>query len=428
MKQAYIKYRGQKMDFQIPPDWNLLTFAEFKENTPQGDVEDITREALKRPVSSLPLTDRVSARDSIAIMVEDLTRASPKKAVLSALLETLDSISIPDQQIVIVIALGTHRALTSHELQEAFGREMVTRYQFINHDCQASDLVPIGKLKTGREVKINARVHAASFKIGIGSIFPHPLNGFGGGSKILFPGVADFDSILEHHLKYSFRSESDLGKVEGNPFTEEVISLARSAKLDFIINSVLDHNDRLFEIVSGDPVKAHSQGIEKCKDIISRKFEKKADLTLITTFPYTEGTQIMKPLAPASMITRQGGCIIMAADCTLPLSREYLAGCEKFREKHGANLREAVLRLFDNNQRILENSAPELNMSMAQALLAQNDFDIILVTEDIPPEQVKQIGFQYAKNLEQAFKIADTYFSKPEVHIVPSGGVILPVI
>ncbi len=428
MEKAYVKRGKERLEFEIPSHWNLLTIAEFMDHDPKDNVRAIARESILHPVSSPPLTEQVFARDTIAVIVEDLTRVSPKKEVLGELLSILEELSIPDDRITMVMALGTHRGLTLKELEGAFGRDVAHRYRFVNHDCRSPDLVPIGKLRSGTAVKINPVVHQADFKIGIGSIFPHPMNGFGGGGKILFPGVADFDSILEHHLKYAFRPASDLGLTAGNPFYEEVTAQARAAKLDFIINSVLDHNDRLYDIVAGPVPEAHQAGISICRQILSKPFEKKSDLTVISSFPYTEGTQIMKPLAPATLITREQGCVILVAECTVPLAGQYLSGCDAFRRKHGQNLRKAVIDQFDNNRRILEDGAPEFNMSMAQALLAQNDFHVILVTADMTRDQVNRIGFKYAPDLAAAFEIARGYCARPDVHIVPSGGVILPVI
>jgi len=428
MKKAYVKRQKERLEFEIPSHWNMLTFAEFVDHEPKTNVRSIARESILHPVSSPPLTELVSDKDTIAIIVEDLSRVSPKKEVLGELLKILEEMAIPDEQITVVMALGTHRGLTREEMEGAFGKSVVDRYRFVNHDCLASDLVPVGKLRSGRPVKINPVVYQASFKLGIGSIFPHPMNGFGGGGKILFPGIADFDSILEHHLKYAFRPASDLGLTTGNPFYEEVMALAKAAKLDFIINSVLDHNDRLYDIVAGPPLEAHQAGISICKKILSKPFERKSDLTVISSFPYTEGTQIMKPFAPATLITKGGGCVILVAECTVPLAEQYLSGCEAFRKKHSQNLREAVIRQLDNNQRILEDGAPEFNMSMAQALLAQSDFRVILVTGDMSEDQVKSIGFEYAPDLQTAFEMAKGYCPNPDVHVVPSGGVILPVI
>ena len=105
----------------------------------------------------------------------------------------------------------------------------------------------------------------------------------------MFPGVANFDAILEHHLKYSFRNVV-LGCLENNTFYEEISSLAEAGKLDFIINSVLDHNDNLYSVVAGNPIAAHRAGADICKKIITKKFKKKSDVTIISAFPYTQAT------------------------------------------------------------------------------------------------------------------------------------------
>jgi nickel-dependent lactate racemase len=419
MEKPFLRYKGEKHYFEIPDDWQILTLAAFQDQIGEKDVEQLTREVLNKPIGSAPLKECISSSDRIAILIEDQTRASPKKRILKILLEELGRAQVPKENISIIVSLGTHRALTAEELKDNYGEEVVQQYSIYNHDCQAPDLVPVAKLKTGTVVKINKRVHDATFKIGIGSIFPHPMNGFGGGCKILFPGVSNFDAILEHHLRYSFRGDSRLGTLGGN---------AKEAGLNFILNSVLDHNDHLYDLVGGDPVEAHQKGSDICKEIVSRTFQKKADLTVTSAFPYTEGLQIMKPLAPTSMITKEGGCIILLAHCTSPLPEDYLKACERIRQEYSSNLRESILGLFEKNQRLLEGSSPEYNMSMTQALLGQDMFNVILVTEDIPRESVERLGFLHAKDLDQAFSMSASFNSAPEVHIIPSGGVILPTL
>lgn len=76
----------------------------------------------------------------------------------------------------------------------------------------------------------------------------------------------------------------------------------------------------------------------------------------------------------------------------------------------------------------MEEGAPELNMSMTQVPLAHDDFTVILVSEGIPAETAKRLGFLFAEDFDQAFTIAEAFCTGPEVHIVPSGGIILPVL
>ncbi|MBN2124154.1 MAG: DUF2088 domain-containing protein, partial [Deltaproteobacteria bacterium] len=272
MEKPFVLYGHEKRSFEPLPDWRILTFAAFDDHPGERDPARLTGNALSHPFGSAPLRDRISPSDRVAVLIEDQTRASPKKVVLGVLLEELQEARIPRENITVIVALGTHRAPGPEEMRTLYGEDAVRDYTFINHDCLAPDLVPVGTLESGTVVRINRAVHEATFRIGIGSVFPHPMNGFGGGGKILFPGVADFDSILEHHLKTSFRGGSDLGELEGNPFYDDVCRLAKAGGLHFIVNSVLDHNDRLYEVVAGDPVAAHGAGIGLCRRIISRGF------------------------------------------------------------------------------------------------------------------------------------------------------------
>lgn len=429
MEKSFVIHNGQKFPFEIPSDWKLLTFADFNDKPIRNDVRQLAKKTLKEPIGAPLLRDRLSSSDRVAVLIEDITRASPKKLILETLLEEFNDSNIPSKNISVIISLGTHRGLTSKELENTFGRELLERYEFVNHDCHASDLVPISRLKTGRDVKINRRVYDATFRIGIGSIFPHPMNGFGGGGKILFPGVADFDSIREHHFKYTFHEGTGLGKIDNNIFYEHVCAIARAAKLDYVINSVLDQNDQVHDLVSGDPIHAHLAGVEKSKGIISQKFASKSDLTIISSFPYAEGPQIIKPLAPAAMVTKERGGIILVADCSGNLPDAFVDSFERFHSRHGNNLLGAVLEHFENNHLIMEGGTIDFNMALGLALATQHRFKIILVSKDITREVGEKMGFIYAENMEKAFNLSATICPpNPEVHIIPSGGIILPVI
>lgn len=428
MKSLYLVRRGVKAPFELPSGWRLISFAAFPEQGRGHDPKDLTRRSLKNPVGAPTLAASLSPGHRIAILVEDVTRASPKRLVLEALLEELRSIGIEESRISVIIALGTHRPLAPDEMEGIFGRELLTRYAFLNHDCRAADLVPAGELRTGRSVKINRKVMDADFRIGIGSIFPHPMNGFGGGGKILFPGVADFDSILEHHLLFTFHPGTELGQMQGNLFHEQVCAVARSAGLDFVINSVMNQNDEAADVVCGDPLDAHRSGVEKCKALISRRFDRKADVTLISSFPYLEGPQIVKPLAPASLITKEGACIVLVADLAGALPDPFIEAFQAFHSRFEGRLMDGVLHHFGSKELIMKGGAIDFNMALGMTLAAQHRFKIILVSQDIPKEKVGKMGFLSAENLPEAFDRVSGFFPEPEVHVIPSGGVILPVI
>jgi lactate racemase len=214
--------------------------------------------------------------------------------------------------------------------------------------------------------------------------------------------------------------------LSNNPFYEEIISLAHAGKLDFIINSVLDHNDNLYQVVAGSPVSAHKNGADTCKKLISKTFKQKADITIISAFPYTQATQLMKPLEAASMITKEHGVIILTGKCTSAFNSTYLEACLAFREKHKGRLKEALFEHFDSGQRIIHNGAPELNMSMAQVILALESYQVIMFSKEVPAVDVEKLGYIYAATIDDAIRVSSQFIKSPDVIIVPSGGVIIP--
>ena len=425
MKSMFIRYGHEKLYFDVPESWNVLNLASFDDHPALNDVEVIADKALNNPIHTAPLKENLKSSAKVAILIEDNTRNSPKKHILKVLLDHLDSLSIPPDNISLIVALGTHQPLSHEEMEHTYGEDTVKKYRFYNHECRADDLVSVGALRSGTTVKINRRAYEADYRIGIGSIFPHPLNGFGGGGKILFPGVANFDAILEHHLKYSFRNIV-LGRLDENSFYEEVSYMAEAGRLDFIINSVLDHNDNLYDVVAGNPVAAHRAGAGICKEIITKNFKQKSDVTIISAFPYTQATQLMKPLEPASIITKESGIVILSGKCTSRFLPEYLEACQNFREKNKGNLKESLFDCFDNNQRVIEDGAPELNMSLAQVILAIDSFKVVMFSKEVPPEDAEKLGFLHAETIDDAIEISKQFVKNPLVNIVPSGGVIIP--
>jgi nickel-dependent lactate racemase len=207
-----------------------------------------------------------------------------------------------------------------------------------------------------------------------------------------------------------------------------VCAIARSAGLVFIVNSVLDRRDHLFDVVAGDPVHAHLAGIEISKSILSQHFPEKADLTLTTSFPYKEGPQIVKALAPASMVTKEGGCIILHAECDGTLPEPFIESFERFHADYENDLMQGVRHHFKEGRLIMAGGAIDYNMALAMTLALMDRFHILLVSEDISKEQSEKMGFVYARDLAEAFDLAGGFCARPDVHVIPSGGVILPVL
>ncbi|MFR6643883.1 MAG: lactate racemase domain-containing protein, partial [Megasphaera sp.] len=73
------------------------------------------RKALRQPIGSLPLAEVVKSSDTVAIIVSDITRLVHTAQMLPVIVDELNRAGIPDEQIKVITAQGTHRAHTSEE-------------------------------------------------------------------------------------------------------------------------------------------------------------------------------------------------------------------------------------------------------------------------------------------------------------------------
>lgn len=427
MTKDYFLYEGEtKKTFDLPPAWTVLEHTRFEEDFQLPLIKDLVKRALCNPVSTPRLSEIALENKDVAIIVDDPARATPIHEMLPPVLAELRKAGAHPDRITIVVALGTHRFASEKELETKLGKTVLKNYRVVQHDCHSKDLIPIGRLKTGAQVSIDPFVAKANVTIGMGSIFPHPMNGFGGGAKILFPGVANFDAILQHHFHFTPEKGSILGRTDQNPFYEEVCRMAQAGGLDFIINGIFDARERVVDVVAGHFKAAHMAGIQKSRRNYGLNLKKSADVTLVSAEPYDEGPQIIKPIIPASlMTTRPNGSVIVLSRCPAGMPEPMLRAFDRVFEKNPQHTGRFAVEAFKSGKPMAE-GAIDFNCAMFFALVCASRNRITIVSEDLNKNAVERLGFHYAPSLESAiFKEAERQ-PGATVNIFPLGGLLLP--
>jgi nickel-dependent lactate racemase len=425
MPRYYVMSGKKKISFNIPQSWKILLNAEEVEKGQLISVPDLVKRSLKNPIGSQKLEDNLFASSRVAIVLDDLTRPTPKKEILLPLLEMMNRRGIPKKNIVIIIAVGTHHKVSEGVLKGFLGK-IYEEYSVINHDCYSKNLVSVGKLRSGAQVKINPLAAQADIRIGIGSILPHSMNGFSGGGKIIMPGISDFDSIKEHHLVNVVKPGSISGNVEGNPFLEETFRVARMAKLDYIIDAVYNLRGEVVEIVSGDFLQAFKIGSEIGLKNYGVRCTGLSEVTISTTFPYNEGPQIIKPLGPAMQVTKKGGTVILVTTLKEEIPSSLLKAFSYVRHQGQQEPETFILKHLRAGRPILEKSPIDFNMGLSFAFLYMSRVNVTLVSKDIAEQDARQIGFNLAPTVEKAVEIEQRRNRSASVNILPFGGMMLP--
>ena len=166
----------------------------------------LTAEQAREIVAGAMPKQDYSAR-RVLLIVPDGTRTAPVGTMFKAI---HDQIGATAAALDVMIALGTHQAMSEAAIEQRLGvthDERTGPYadvQFFNHawddpsslqDIGTIPAAEIGDLTGGLfemdvPVEVNARLFDYDQIIIIGPVFPHEVVGFSGGNKYLFPGVA----------------------------------------------------------------------------------------------------------------------------------------------------------------------------------------------------------------------------------------------
>ena len=187
--------------------------------------------ALGSPIDFRPLTEIASGRRDAVVIVEDLTRTAKLAEVLPHTLAAIHKGGVPPTKTKIIIVCGAHSPLDRSELLKKLGREILSRYDVSNHHCY-EDLVDLGRSERGIPIHINRRVVEADLKVAVGSVVPHPYAGFGGGAKLVLPGVAGIDTLEANHRPAVTGLTGAFADVENNPARHEMEQIALQVGLD----------------------------------------------------------------------------------------------------------------------------------------------------------------------------------------------------
>ncbi len=302
------------------PDTAPVTVIEPEFVSGLKDERAALVEALNSPLGSPPFCELVRPSDSVAIVFSDLTRPMPNDRVLPVLLEELNQTGVPDDHVVLVNALGTHRPQTEAELKMMLGEAVVNRYRIVQHNAwDETTMAPVGKNRAGRTVRVNRTYLEASVRILTGFIEPHFFAGFSGGPKAVLPGIADVDSILDNHGATMLADPQATWTVtEGNPLWEEMLEIALLTKPTFLLNVTLNQARQITGVFAGDLIKAHQAGCEFARRHAIRKVAQLFDIVITSNSGYPLDLnlyQAVKGMSAAARIVKPGGVIIMAAEC-----------------------------------------------------------------------------------------------------------------
>jgi nickel-dependent lactate racemase len=421
----YLNYDGGRIDFSLPSGWNVVSSQDCAKVPLVPDVVQEIERALDNPVGTPPLEKLARPGMKVAVLFDDVQRATPADLSFPLILDRLNKAGVPDDKITAISARGTHPKLTPEQIEKKVGKEALARLygRIHDHDSLSSENVLIGKTSRGTVVEINRHVAEADLVIGIGTCMPHPLSGFGGGCKIMMPGVCSYRTVGDHHHTWLRTKSCKLSVLDGNPWYEETVEIARLGGLSFKLDFLLNETNKVIRAFAGDPVEEHREASKHAMSLYLLPIPKQADIVIVSASPLEMGVQSTKSLLNARLAAHLGSTIIWAAPQkqTGPL----MTLVEQMATTHSATEYHRKLLRGDIPDSIKGNGISFFMLGVLFMELAEQ-YSVIHVTEGLSREQVKLMNFGYAPSLDQAIQQVYKQTPKADVTILPSGGTAIP--
>lgn len=415
-----LPYGQKEIDVTIAEE-NLIGIYSPKDVAPVADVKQEVIRALKAPVGSKPLGELVKGAKKIVIVADDNTRLTPTDKIIPVLLDEMNAAGIKDEQITIIIALGTHRFMTDEEIVEKFGEDVVKRVTIKNHDFKNPEaLVDLGNTPNGTSVWVNRETYEADFKIGVGSIVPHHIPGFAGGAKIVQPGISGEHTTAETHL-LSVRAPRSYVGSEDNPVRRELNMIAEKIGLHTIFNTVLNRHGEVVGAFFGDVQEAFNEGVELSKEVYAAIIPEEADIVISSSHPCDiEFWQAHKTLYPSDLAVKAGGTVIIATPCYEGVA---VTHCDILDITH--NSAETLREMLDNKQ-LHDEVAAALAIAWAQVKERET---VCIVSDGIKEEDAKKLGFVPYASVQEALEDAFIRHGKEaKVTVLTHAPDMLPII
>lgn len=352
-----------ELNIDIPDKWNIQMCGMKGANRRHLTLPEI-RTAITKPIGSQPIRELARGKKQVVIIFDDIQRATRIAEIIPFVLEELAAAGIPDEHIRFIAATGCHAAMDRYDFVKKLGEAVLHRFPVYSHNAFGC-CVDVGTTTSGTRVMANAEVMSCDFKIGIGSIVPHTFAGFGGGAKIVMPGICAYETCRSFHRSGSQARQKQAGKpvglgvLEGNQLRLDMEEAAGLVGLDIKIDAVINACGETVALYTGSLKEEYPAAARDARDHYDTNQAVDQDIVIANTFAKVAECESGLEIAIPSLKSA-GGDLVLIGNAPEGHVAHYLGG-PWGRKKH--NTSQVQCALPDRVKRlIIFNEYPDLTV------------------------------------------------------------------
>jgi nickel-dependent lactate racemase len=303
------------LELKFPDNWNnSMLRMDGADNT------ELTNEEIKKgilnPIGTPLLSKIAKGKENAVIVIDDMTRTTEASKILPFVIEELDSAHISHNNITMLLAIGAHRPMNKNDCLLKLGKQIVDKFNIENHHPY-ENLINLGESKRGTPIDVNETYYQADLRISVGGVIPHPLAGFGGGAKMVLPGVCGIRTLEANHSAGLRGIGSGIGRM--TEIRKDIEDIVDNIGLDFSINLIMNEIGESTRIICGNYRDAHRKAMEFANRDYKTKVSLNNEICFLNSYPEdSELNQAVKSInflmtAPNNLLERKGTVVLMSS-------------------------------------------------------------------------------------------------------------------
>ena len=298
------------MELPFPASWQVEECRMAGHNAPPSTTINCATSSVRRSAPRRCGNWRRGRKQAV-ILFDDLTRPAPTWRILPMVLAELHAAGFTDDRIRLVGAFANHAVMSHEDFVKKLGAGVVRRYRVYNHN-PFDHLVEVGTTSRGTRVEINREVMACDLRIGIGGLIPHLAAGFGGGAKLVVPGVAGIATVDHNHRVLGRRSAAArasgptrlLGNVDDSVVRQDLEEAVSMVGLDFKVDLLINQRREVVQVFAGQFMEQHRAGVAAAQRLYTTPLATECDVVVANTYPIEN--QATKGIWPAEPVAEGG--------------------------------------------------------------------------------------------------------------------------
>ena len=300
---------------------------EFKQSASIFQIKEprktITPEQLKQRLAG-QLNSMNPDLSRAAIVVGDKTRLCGYPEYLPVVLDTLQEFGTVKDNIRIYIAYGTHLPQDKQDSIKSYG-SVYNDYDFVHHECSDPDIfTPIATTARGTEVFIRKDLADSSFIVTFGAISHHYFAGYGGGRKLIFPGLGFKPAIYQNHGLFLDSDAHCLaegclaGRIKGNPLAEDLAEVESFKPADLSIHGILDSQGVVCDLLVGSGPEFFGKACSLYGEYCETQEKDQFELVIASCGGFPKDINFIqshKAVHNAAFFVKDNGHLIVLAEC-----------------------------------------------------------------------------------------------------------------